>query len=75
MAAFAGYVTGVGIKYVPIKDADGEVSGSEPVVEVRLRAVKADVHSLADHLGDMVGKPITASITLDQERLGLEVSE
>jgi len=69
MATFMAYIQGVGIKYVPVRDKDKEVIGSDPVVEVKLQAVGADEHALADHLGEMMGKRVKANILAEQPEL------
>jgi len=69
MAGFVGVISGVGIKYVPVKDEDGNVEGSTPVVRCTLEARSADEHALADALGDMVGKRVKIVLTLEQLEL------
>ena len=69
MAGFIAVIGGVGIKYLPIKDEDGNVEGATPVVRCTLEARSVDEHALADALGDMVGKRVQVSLTLEQLEL------
>jgi len=69
MATFLAVIAGVGIKYVPTKDQDGVVEGSEPVTQCSLRAVSADEHGLADSLGELVGRRVKVTILLEQGQL------
>jgi len=75
MATLVGSIKAVGIKYVPLKDENGAVTGSEPVVQVTLQGEDTDAHGLADHLGEMVGATVYANITLEQGKLGVEGSD
>jgi len=68
MATFLAVIAGVGIKYVPVKDAEGNVEGSEPVTRCTLQAVSADEHGLADSLGEMVGKRVKVTVLLEQSK-------
>ena len=69
MATFIGVVAGVGIKYMPIRNKDGDIDGSEPVTQCALRAASADDHGLADALGELVGKRVKVTILLEQGTL------
>ena len=70
MATFIAQISGVGIKYQPVKDKEGNVEGSEPVTRCTLQAVSADEHGLADSLGEMVGKRVKVTVLLEQLELG-----